>query len=74
MTQERYYKNKRVYVHDFYARCRRFGAILKVAFYKTELLAAGGRQPLYEVFLNRKEQDFLTYAYAEKKLADVHAA
>ena len=66
MTQERYYKNKRVYVHDFYARCRRFGAILKVAFYKTELLAAGGRQPLYEVFLNRKEQDFLTYAYAEK--------
>ena len=66
MTQERYYKNKRVYVHDFYARCRRFGAILKVAFYKTERLAAGGRQPLYEVFLNRKEQDFLTYAYAEK--------
>ena len=61
-----YYKNKRVYAHDFYARCRKFGAILKVAFYKTELLAAGGRQPRYEVFLNRKEQDFLTYAYAEK--------
>ena len=61
-----YYKNKRVYAHDFYARCRRFGAILKVAFYKTELLTAGGRQPRYELFLNRKEQDFLTYAYAEK--------
>ena len=66
MTQAGYYKNKRVYAHDFYARCRRFGAILKVAFYKTELLAAGGRQPQYELFLNRKEQDFLTYAYAEK--------
>lgn len=66
MTQAGYYKNKRVYAHDFYARCRRFGAILKVAFYKTELLTAGGRQPRYELFLNRKEQDFLTYAYAEK--------
>ena len=66
MTQEGYYKSKRRYTHDFYARCRRFGAILKVAFYKTELLAAGGRQPRYELFLNRKKQDFLTYAYAEK--------
>ena len=66
MMQEGYYKSKRRYKHDFYARCRKFGAILKVAFYKTELLAAGGRQPRYELFLNRKEQDFLTYAYAEK--------
>ena len=61
-----YYKSKRRYKHDFYARCRKFGAILKIAFYKTELLAAGGRQPRYELFLNCKEQDFLTYVYAEK--------
>lgn len=66
MTQEGYYKSKRRYTHDFYARCRRFGAILKIAFYKTDLLASGGRQPWYEVFLNRREQDFLTYAYPEK--------
>lgn len=67
LIEKPYYKNKYRYEHDFYARCRKIGAILKVAFYKTEILAAGGRQPWYEVFLNREEQDFLTYSYAEKR-------
>lgn len=67
LIEKPYYKNKYRYEHDFYARCRKIGAILKVAFYKTEILAAGGRQPWYEVFLNRGEQDFLTYSYTEKR-------
>ena len=55
------------YEHECYARCKRFDRILKVAIYLTKNLVAGGRKPVYELFLDYDAQNFLTYSFAEKK-------
>lgn len=55
------YKNK------IHMRCFVAGDILKVAFYLTEHMRAGGRNPIYELFISRKENTFLTYDCHQKK-------
>ena len=67
MVQTGYFRKELRYEHEYYARCKRFDRILKVAIYLTKNLAAGGRKPVYELFLDYDAQDFLTYSFVEKK-------
>ena len=67
MVQTGYFRKELRYEHEYYARCKRFDRILKVAIYLTKNLAAGGRKPVYELFLDYDAQDFLTYSFMEKK-------
>ncbi len=63
----RSYYSDAEYENFFYARSKMFGTYLKVAFYMTEALCAGGRKPQFELFLDYASQDFLTYSYKEEK-------
>ena len=67
MVQTGYFRKELRYEHECYARCKRIDRILKVAIYLTKNLAAGGRKPAYELFLDYDAQDFLTYSFMEKK-------
>ena len=67
MVQTGYFRKELRYEHECYARCKKFDRILKVAIYLTKNLAAGGRKPVYELFLDYDAQDFLTYSFMEKK-------
>ena len=67
MIESGYYRKELRYEHECYAQCKRFDRILKVAIYLTKNLAAGGRKPVYELFLDYDAQDFLTYSFVEKK-------
>ena len=67
MIESGYFRKELRYEHEYYARCKRFDRILKVAIYLTKNLAAGGRKPVYELFLDYDAQDFLTYSCMEKK-------
>ena len=62
-----YFRKELRYEHEHYARCKQFDRILKVAIYLTKNLVAGGRKPVYELFLDYDAQDFLTYSFMEKK-------
>ena len=50
-----------IYERNIYMRCLVAGDILKVAFYLAEHLHAGGKKPVYELYICRKQQQFLTY-------------
>ena len=67
MIESGYFRKELRYEHEHYTRCKRFDRILKVAIYLTKNLAAGGRKPVYELFLDYDAQDFLTYSFMEKK-------
>ena len=67
MIESGYFRKELRYEHECYAKCKRFDRILKVAIYLTRNLAAGGRKPVYELFLDYDAQDFLTYSFVEKK-------
>lgn len=66
MVQTGYFRKELRYEHEHYARCKQFDRILKVAIYLTKNLVAGGRKPVYELFLDYDAQNFLTYSFAEK--------
>ena len=67
MIESGYFRKELRYEHEYYARCKRFDRILKVAIYLTKNLAAGGRKPVYELFLDYDAQDFLTYSFSAKR-------
>lgn len=50
-----------------HVRCSVKGDLLKVAFYYTENLRAGGSKPHYAVYFNKKTKEYLTYDYENKK-------
>ncbi len=49
------------YQHGLYMRCRMLDGILKVAFFFTEHMRAGGKMPAYELYVDREAGKFLTY-------------
>ena len=67
MIESGYFRKELRYEHECYVRCKQFDRILKVAIYLTENLVAGGKKPVYELFLDYDAQDFLTYSFKEKK-------
>lgn len=61
---EDYWGGKRFYVtyqHGLYMRCAVADGLLKVAFFLTEHMRAGGRMPAYELYVDREAGEFLTY-------------
>lgn len=50
-----------------FMRCCVEKDILKVAFYFMEHLRSGGRKAVYELFISKQEQTFLTYECSQKK-------
>ena len=68
MIESGYFRKELRYEHEYYARCKRFDRILKVAIYLTKNLAAGGRKPVYELFLDYDAQDFLTYSFIRESI------
>ena len=50
-----------------YMRCRIIGSVLKVAFFLTENMRSGGKLPAYELYIDRKNHDFITYDRDQKK-------
>ena len=53
-----------------YMNCVVQDGILKAAFYLPEHLRLDGNNPAYEVFLDKKAHQFLTYDHLEKKWRD----
>lgn len=58
------------YEYGRYLRCTAHGDILKVAIFLPQNMKAGGNLPAYEVYLDRKEGDFVTYDCIEGKWRD----
>ena len=52
---------------SMYIRCLIERDILKVSFFLTELMKSGGRLPAYELYLDKKNQTFITYDCMNKK-------
>lgn len=50
-----------VYERGLYLRCQVLNGILKVSFFLPEHMRAGGRNPTYELFINRERRQFITY-------------
>lgn len=59
-NSEWYTKRKGYYI-GVYMRCVVERDILKVAFFLTEHMRLGGNQPAYELYIDRKNQCFITY-------------
>lgn len=53
-----------------YLNCQVQDGILKVAFYMPDCLRLNGDQPVYEVFLDKKNRQFLTYDCLARKWRD----
>lgn len=62
-----YYYSHKGYQYAIYMRCRVIDNILKVAFFLPEYMKAGGNMPAYELFVDKKKQDFITYNRLENK-------
>lgn len=50
-----------------YMRCQTLKGILKVAFFLPEHMKAGGRLPVYELYINKESGEFLTYDCQNKR-------
>ena len=53
-----------------YMNCMVQNGILKAALYLPDYLRLDGDNPAYEVFLDKKKRQFLTYDYLDKKWGD----
>lgn len=61
---EIYWNDRRSYVtyqYGLYMRCKMLDGLLKVAFFFTEHMRAGGRLPAYELYVDKEAGKFLTY-------------
>lgn len=61
---EHYWNGERVsisYQYGLYIRCQVLNGILKAAFYLPEHMRTGGRMPAYELYIDKKKGEFLTY-------------
>lgn len=62
-----YYYSEKGYQYGLYIRCRVIDNILKVAIFLPEYVKTGGKMPVYELFIDKKNQDFITYNRLENK-------
>lgn len=53
--------------YGLYMRCAVENEILKVAVFLADVLRFGGRQPTYDLFIDHKNRQFLTYDYGHEK-------
>lgn len=62
-----YGNNEKGYKYGLYLRCKVFDNILKVAVFYPEHMRSGGRLPVFEVYVDRQDHDFITYNHLNKK-------
>lgn len=55
------------YQYGLYMRCQVIKGILKVAFFLPEHMRMGGKKPAYELYIDKKEKEFLTYDRLREK-------
>lgn len=55
------------YEYGAYMRCHIHEGILKVAFFLTEHMRAGGRNPVYELYIAKEKRKFITYDRLREK-------
>lgn len=55
------------YQYGLYMRCQIMHGLLKVAFFLPEHMRAGGRKPAYELYIDKKNGEFLTYDLIAQK-------
>ena len=55
------------YKYGLYLRCKAFENILKVAIFYPEHMRSGGNLPVFEVFIDRLNRDFITYNHIGKR-------
>ena len=59
---EKYYgTNRTKYNYGSYLRCKLHDNILKVSFFLTEHMRMGSKNPVYELFIDHKNRQFITY-------------
>lgn len=64
-----YYKQPYVneYKHSVLMRCAKFNDILKISLFMTEQIRYGYKLPIYEVFIDCNNGDFITYSCEDAK-------
>lgn len=62
-----YDREEELYQYDGYIRCQQFGKILKIAFFLARDLRLGCQKPVYELFINKKTSEFLTWDVLHEK-------
>ena len=55
------------YKYGIYLRCQVLSGILKVAFFLADEMRLGINRPVYELFINNEDGDFITWDVKEKK-------
>lgn len=55
------------YKHGLYMRCQMLSGILKVAFFSTESMRLKNKSPIYELFINNKSGEFITWDVIREK-------
>jgi hypothetical protein len=59
--EKQYHWERIVYKYGVYLRCHVHDGILKVAFFLTEHMRAGGRNPVYELYISKEKKQFITF-------------
>ena len=62
-----YNSNEKGYKYGLYLRSKVFDNILKVSIFYPEHMRSGGRLPVFEVYIDRQNHDFITYNHLKKK-------
>ena len=60
-----YYHQK--YNHWLYLRCCVKKGILKASFFLTETMRFGGEKPVYDVYFDKKNKQYITYSHQKEK-------
>ena len=55
------------YREPLHIRCLERDGILKVAYFSVEVLRLGGRKPMYELYLDKAHDQFLTFCHTDGK-------
>ena len=67
---QKYWNGEHVYIsyqYGLYMRCQVIHNFLKVAFFLPEHMRMGGKKPAYELYIDKKQKEFLTYDRLREK-------
>lgn len=59
-----------IYKHSVFMRCQILNGIMKIALFMTEYMRCGSKEPLYEIFIDYENEQFITYDCKKKKWSD----
>ena len=59
-----------IYKHSVFMRCQILNGIMKIALFMTEYMRFGSKDPIYEIFIDYENEQFITYDYKNKKWSE----